>query len=107
VQPAKTNPPILFPAYPVSRAFGPNAMPMTSKQRAWIRRIVNSRTYGNERAILYFAYERGSGTPIVVYEQYRHGATGSVIGAGCLYFSPYEGLFTGPDCLGTAKPPIP
>jgi len=106
--PSKTNPPVLFPSYPVRRAFGPDAVPMTARQRAWIERILRSRTYRYERQILYFADVPGSGTPIVVYEQLQPGAVGPVIGAGgCLFFTPYEGLFAPPHCASSPKPVIP
>ena len=60
----KTNPPMLVAAYAISRAFGSNAVFMTATQRAWIERILRSKTYKYERSMLYFADVPDQGRPL-------------------------------------------
>jgi hypothetical protein len=102
----------LYPSYPIAAAFGPHAVPLTREQRAWLLRVLRSRTYGWQRADLRFADMPGIKVPLVIYasggEIPDHG--GHVIGDACnVEFDPQQhGLFGASEsaCEGTTPEPV-
>lgn len=106
-------PPPAYKTYPVSAAFGPHAVKLTVKQRAWLVRILHSRTYGPKRAELRFADMPGFTTPLVVYVNYSNNGApirgAHVIGESCnSEFDPQEhGLFPGTEASCEGPTPLP
>jgi hypothetical protein len=100
-----------YKTYPIDAAFSPTGPHLTSRQRAWIVRIVRSKTFERQRLDLYFAIISFGNIPIVVYvntpkDRNSYGSYGGqVIGAECnILFDPrVHGIFTGPIC----GPPLP
>jgi len=105
---ASPSPTLLYIAYLVARAFGPHAVPITSKQRAWILHTVRSQNYRSIRNRLYFVDAPVSGPPIIVFERYPNGGEGPIIGMGCDHYMPGVGASFGPGpCLLSPKPVDP
>jgi hypothetical protein len=106
-----------FPSYPVSAAFGPHAVHLSRKQRAWLMRVLHSRTYGPRRADLRFAIipKRyilpGYSVPLVIYVASGDipDRGGHVIGESCnALFDPQEhGLFPGSEVSCEGATPLP
>ena len=85
------------PMYPLKRAFGAHAVPLTSRQRAWILRIARSRSYRAIANQLYFVNAPGSSTPIIVLRRYPHGGMSTIIGDWCQHYTPGVGASFGPS----------
>lgn len=103
-----------FATYAASEAFGPHPVALTAPQRAWLLRVVHSRTYGAQRSKMRFAVMPGSKTPLIVFiANYRPDTEDPVvhvIGGSCNeFFRPTEGYrFFGTDagCADDPPPPV-
>ncbi len=103
-----------FPSYTVDAAFGPGGVQLTREERAWLLRVLHSKTYG--RADLRFAFIPKYDTfhykvPLVIYVY--SGAIpdrgGHIIGEPCnLEFDPQEhGVFPGSEASCEGPSPLP
>jgi len=99
-----------YRTYPIRAAFSPTGPRLTSVQRAWIRRILNSKSFARQRSNLRFVIISLRNIPIVVYVNTPAARDngffgGQVIGASCnTIFDPVvHGIFAGPIC----GPPLP
>jgi hypothetical protein len=112
VSPSPMAPPA-YATYPVSDAFGPRAVHLSREQRAWLLRVLRSKTYGPQRAKLRFAVLAGYKVPLVIYvrmpSQDGQDRGGHVIGQSCSSeFDPYfHGLYPGSEVSCTAPTPLP
>lgn len=102
-----------FKTYPVSAAFGAHAVRLSSEQRAWLLRVLHSKTYGPQRARLRFADMPGRQVPLVIYvSRALNGepdSGGHVIGEVCnSEFDPGgDGLFAATEASCMAPTPLP
>ncbi len=102
-----------FVTYPVSAAFGPHAVHLSREQRAWLLRVLRSKTYGPLHARLRFANLPDYNVPLVIYvrmpSQDGQDRGGHVIGESCnSEFDPYShGLFPGTEASCSPPTPLP
>jgi hypothetical protein len=104
---------LAYKTYGVADAFGSHAVVLTAPQRAWLLRVIHSRTYGFQRKEMRFAMMPGSRTPLIVFiANYPPDAFDPivhVIGGACNeFFRPTEGyMFFGTDAGCADHPPPP